>query len=486
MNQIIKAFQLNEVEGVILGLDLNLKSPISSDQIDQKLKAAQSRELFEGKIGQTYSFSIVEDGKVVEVCVLGLGDGETFKRSTFRKGLATAYKTLKGKKLTLLGVQLSQAFDICDCHNRLSRIIGETLCLADYNFDAYKTDAKPSPLNEVWLMGDHINASSHAEGVVLGESTVLGRILTNEPANILTPGKLAEESKTRGELDGFEVEIKNKEEIEALNMHAFMAVARASAEEPKLIVMRYTGNPDSQERLGLVGKGLTYDSGGLSIKPTPGMVTMKCDMGGASSVIGAMSAISRQKLKVNVTAVVAACENMISGVSYKPGDIISSMGGKSIFIGNTDAEGRLTLVDAVTYIQEFESVTSIVDIATLTGAAIHCLGSAGTPMISNDDTFFAKIERSFDKADENAWRMPIFDEYKELIKHEYADLTNTAGSPGTITAGMFIGAFVKDLPWVHIDIAGTAFTDKAEGIFSKGGTGVGVRPLYFLAKKMSK
>lgn len=486
MIQEIKSFKLMAVEAAILGVDASLKLPVHHEGLERLLGLAKSRELFEGKIGQTHLVTLVEGERTVEVSLLGLGDKNTFNRASFRKGLATAYKGLKGKKVTEIGLDLSQAFDLCECHNRLSRMIGETLCLADYTFDAYKTDAKPSTVARVLLMEDGINKEAHSEGVSLGEATVFGRYLTNEPANVLTPSQLAIEAVKKGETDGFEVEIKDQEAIEALEMHAFMAVAKASAEAPKLIVMRYNGRPDSDERLGLVGKGLTYDSGGLSIKPTAGMVTMKCDMGGASAVIGAMSAIAKQQLKVNVTAVVAACENMISGVSYKPGDVIGSMGGKSIFIGNTDAEGRLTLVDAVTYIQKHEGVTSVVDIATLTGAAIHCLGSAGSPIISNNDTFCAKVERAFDKADEVVWRMPILDEYKELIKHEHADLTNTAGSPGTITAGMFIGAFVNDLPWVHIDIAGTAFTDKAEGILSKGGTGVGVRPLYFLAKKMSK
>jgi len=269
-------------------------------------------------------------------------------------------------------------------------------------------------------------------------------------------------------------------------MHAFLAVAKASTNTPKLIVMRYMGNPSSDQRIAYVGKGLTYDSGGLSVKPTASMLNMKDDMGGASAVIAAMGAIGKLKPKVNIIAIVAACENMISGNSYKPGDIIQSMGGKSIFIGNTDAEGRLTLIDAVTYAIEKENATFVLDIATLTGAAIHCLGSEAAPVVSNNDDFYAHVEKAFEKADERIWRMPIFDEYKALVKHEQADLTNSAGSPGTITAGIFIGEFVKDVPWVHIDIAGTAFIEKAVGAFSKGGTGSGARALVYLAKKMSK
>jgi leucyl aminopeptidase len=209
---------------------------------------------------------------------------------------------------------------------------------------------------------------------------------------------------------------------------------------------------------------------------------MKGDMGGAAAVIGAMCAISEARLKRNVVAVVAACENMISGSSYRPGDIISSMGGKSIFIGNTDAEGRLTLIDAMHYMITEEKATKLVDIATLTGAALHCTGAAASVAIASEDRFFNDVQDAFSLSGEQIWRMPIYDEYKELLKHEEADLTNTPGKPGSITAGLFIGEFTQGLPWVHIDIAGTSMTDSAKGIHSRGATGVGVRPLYYLAK----
>lgn len=486
MKQILKAFDLNEVDALILGVTEAYALESVDETVSLFLNHEKERGSFEGKIGQSTHFTVVVEGKPLEVTAIGLGNEESFTRTKFKNTLATAFKSLKTKKIRVIGVDMDAVFDVYDSSKRVSKMISETLILANYEFDTYKTDRKAPVLEEVWINPENLESEAFDEGVLLGESTVFARYLVNEPANVMTPSRLADDVVKMGKETGLEVEVKGKDEILALNMHAFWAVAKASTEEPKLIVMRYTGNPDSDQRLGLVGKGLTYDSGGLSIKPTNGMVTMKCDMGGAAAVIGAMRSIASAGLKTNVTAVVAACENMISGVSYKPGDILSSMGGKSIFIGNTDAEGRLTLVDAVTYIQEHEQVTSVVDIATLTGAAIHCLGSNGTPMISNNDGFFSKVERAFDKADENAWRMPIFDEFKELIKHEYADLTNTAGSPGTITAGMFIGEFVNDKPWVHIDIAGTAFTDKNKGILSKGGTGVGVRPLYYLAKKLGK
>lgn len=484
--QLKKELLMRDVEGIIVGLDEQLNLDNRSTNFSNAVSLLKSRELFEGKIGQVQNFTLVDNDEMKEVYVIGLGTDESFTKNKLRKAISVAFKGLKAKKVKALALDLTQIKTVFNHENQLSRLVSETLVLANYTFDVYKSDAKASSIEKVDVVCDSLNERAFNEGLVLGESTAYARFLTNMPANIMTPSKLADLAKEEGLSQGFETEIKSLDEIKALEMHAFLTVARASSEEPKLIVMRYNGNPESDQRLGLVGKGLTYDSGGLSIKPTPGMVTMKCDMGGASAVIGAMRAIAKQQLKVNVTAVIAACENMISGSSYKPGDIIQSMGGKSIFIGNTDAEGRLTLVDAVTYIQNEEKVTQIVDIATLTGAAIHCLGHHATPFISNNDALASRVENAFSKSDENAWRMPILDDFKDLIKHEYADLTNTAGAPGTITAGMFIGAFVNDLPWVHIDIAGTAFIEKAEGIFSKGGTGVGVRPLYFLAKKMGK
>lgn len=479
-------WKMKDVDGAIVGIGQNFDLSGFPEKLTEILSQLKEKELFQGKIDESYSVTWMHDSEWVEMIFIGLGDAGSFTRNKLRAEIGDAFRILKKKKIKALGLDLGSLKEIYDEPNIISRLIAETLVMSDYSFDDYKSDRKKHEIKTVLLKGLSYDQDTLDEGEILGKSNVFARSLTNMPANALTPTKLAQMAMEYGQSSGFEVEIKDLDEIKALNMEAFLSVAKGSTEPPKLIVMRYNGNDKSEKRLGLVGKGLTYDSGGLSIKPTAGMVNMKDDMGGASAVIGAMGAIAQMGVKTNVTAVVAACENMISGHSYKPGDIISSMGGKSIFIGNTDAEGRLTLVDAVTYIQDHEKVDMVLDIATLTGAAIHCLGVDASAVLSNDDTFYSNVENAFKKADENQWRMPIFDEYKALIKHEQADLTNSAGSPGTITAGMFIEAFVKDIPWVHIDIAGTAFRDKQEGIFSKGGTGAGMRPLYFLAKKLSK
>lgn len=484
--RIDEKWQMGDVDGAIIGIGQNFNLSNVPDRLSEVLRQLKEKELFQGKIDESYALTWMNDSEWVELILIGLGDAESFTRNKFRAEIGDAFRALKKKKIKTLGIEIGAIKGIYDETKAISRILAETLIMSDYTFDDYKSDRKLYELKSVLLSGLSFDQDALDEGEILGKSNVFARSLTNMPANALTPTKLAEMASEYGQTCGFDVEIKELHDIKALKMEAFLSVSKGSSEPPKLIVMRYNGNEKSSKRLGLVGKGLTYDSGGLSIKPTPSMVNMKDDMGGASAVIGAMGAIAQMGIKSNVTAVVAACENMISGHSYKPGDIISSMGGKSIFIGNTDAEGRLTLVDAVTYIQNYESIDMVLDIATLTGAAIHCLGTDACAILSNDDTFYSNVENAFKKADENQWRLPIFDEYKALIKHEQADLTNSAGSPGTITAGMFIEAFVKDIPWVHIDIAGTAFKDKQEGIFSKGGTGAGVRPLYFLAKKLSK
>ncbi|SKC88257.1 leucyl aminopeptidase [Maledivibacter halophilus] len=448
----------------------------------------KSKDLFSGQKNQIYHLLISNEDRALDLVLTGLGKRENLNGDILRKAVARGYKELKKRKVSSVGIYLHDVKIGLKCNYAIAKNAAEAVVMADYKFNDYKTDNKKECVEKVSILFNDINdnfKNGFNEGISLGKNNILARRLVNEPANILTPEELAKRTIELGKEKGFEVEIYDLEKIQELKMEAYLSVAMGSEKPPKFIIMRYTGDPEG-ETLGLVGKGLTYDSGGLSLKTTKGMVTMKGDMAGAAAVIGAMSAIAENRLKVNVTAVVAACENMISGRSYKPGDIINSMGGKTIFIGNTDAEGRLTLIDAMHYIVTYEKVDRVVDIATLTGAAIHCLGYDATVGIGNNDEFFKSMDKSFDKAGEKIWRMPIFEEYKELLKHPEADLTNTADSPGTITAGMFIGEFAREIPWIHLDIAGTSGAKKEKEYISKGATGVGVRPLYYLAKDMAK
>lgn len=450
------------------------------DCVKAEYEALKKKGVIEGKPGEMATTVVEREGKFYDaVIIMGAED----VNEKLIKAIAKAYRYLKGRKAVNIGFNFE---NVSKGIKRLSRSLGEIFTMADYVFDDYKSDKKPSPVKNVYFKGFTHDKEQYDTGVVMGECNVFARMLVNMPANDLTPTRLAELAKEEGEKHGIEVMIKNKSEIQKLGMKAYLSVSQASVQEPRLIVMRYKGNPKSKEVLGYVGKGLTYDSGGLSLKPSNGMVTMKCDMGGAAAVIGAICGIARLKLPINVTTVVAACENMLSGSSYKPGDIIGSMSGKTIYVDNTDAEGRLTLADAMTYICQKEKATKVVDVATLTGAAVRALGGNVTASITNNKEFFKDVVAAHDKAHEKIWQMPVFNEYKENIKHDTADLTNSA-SPGMMAAGLFVGAFVEnDIPWVHLDIAGPAFTGKESPLLSKGATGSTVRPLILLAKRELK
>ena len=472
-------------------LDLNLDSELALDnEILSKIKFILASEGFKGKSGELQNINLLRNECPKNIVLIDLGKKENFILDKLRKNIAKAVKESANFKSKSIDLNIDNLLSLMDL-DKIGRTICEAVLMANYKFDTYKSDKKTSTLEEFNIIYtqeyqlENINKGIN-EGIILGQANILARTLVNEPANILRPIDLAREAKKAGDESGFEVEIFDEPDIKKLNMHAFLEVARASVNPPRLIVMRYNGNPEKKEEIvGLVGKGLTYDSGGLSLKPTTSMVTMKSDMGGAAAVIGAMTAITKLKAKVNVVAVVAACENMIGSNSYRPGDIIGSMGGKTIEILNTDAEGRLTLIDAVTYIIEKEYATKVVDVATLTGAVISALGTTTTGVIANNDCLYNKLDRASKICDEKVWKLPSFDEYKELLKSDVADLKNVGGPrAGTITAGLFIGEFVQGKPWLHLDIAGTSWADKDIDYESIGGTGAGARLLYHLIKQL--
>ncbi|MCD2345546.1 leucyl aminopeptidase [Clostridium guangxiense] len=444
-------------------------------------------ERFKAEFNEIFTLSCLKDDNYQNLVFIGLGKEKEVTSEKIRVAFSTVIK--KCRKLKVEKVYVNSIYVEGLGFNELVNAMIEGIGFGDYKFNKYKSDKKEQKDIEICI--GNVPSSEKgkevkeyiAEAATLIETTLFARDLVNEPANIMTPKALAEAASDAGRKCGFEVEVFDKAQIEELNMKAFLSVTAGSENSPKLIVMRYFGDKDSKEILGFVGKGLTYDSGGYSIKTNSGMVTMKSDMGGGAAVIGAISAVAKRKLKVNVIAVVAACENLISGGAYKPGDIISSMAEKSIEVLSTDAEGRLTLADAVYYAVSRENVTKIIDIATLTGAALTALGITTTAVVTNDKDFYNELENASYKSGEKVWMLPAFDEYKELIKSDIADLKNVGGKfAGTITAGLFIGEFVKKKPWLHLDIAGTAWRDNKEGYFSKGGTGVGVRTLYYLAK----
>ncbi|MBU5454691.1 leucyl aminopeptidase [Caproiciproducens sp. MSJ-32] len=486
-----RVFACSEVEVRVIYL-LENKLTLPKEELNKNITYAQSRNLFNGKNGELYTFTMELMGNYQNVVLVGLGKEEELNLDKIRKATAKAIrkaKELKANKI-FLRLPINNKLSI----EEMAKNVTIAAHLADYTFNKYKTDKEKE--NDIMVsIGVHgvKEASSEIlnaieEGNSIAKGIILARDLVNEPANVIYPETLAQAAIDAGKENGFEVEVFGVEKIKELKMEAFYSVAKASEKEPKLIVMRYFGNPEEKEEImGLVGKGLTYDSGGYSLKPTSGMVDMKSDMGGAASVIGSMSIIASRKLKVNVVGVIAACENMISGGAYKPGDIIGSMAGKTIEIRNTDAEGRLTLVDAVTYIIEKENASAVIDLATLTGAALVALGDTTTAVVTNNDKFYEELKEVSAYTGEKFWQLPAFDEYREMLKSEVADLNNSPGrNAGTITAGLFIGEFVKDKPWLHLDIAGTAWADKKTDLTIKGGTGSPVYTLYELVKNKSK
>jgi leucyl aminopeptidase len=356
------------------------------------------------------------------------------------------------------------------------------------NFDSntYQSDRKDQQIDNLTIIarGDQKNLQNELEEArIIGESQNFVRQLVNEPSNRMTPTILADHAKKMSQEVGLKCEVYGADKIKELKMGAFWGVAQGSDEPPALIVMRYepAGAPEKPV-LGLVGKGITFDTGGISIKPADGMEKMKYDMAGGATMIGVMRAIALLKPKVKVIGIVCATENMPSGKAQKPGDIQTAMSGKTIEIINTDAEGRLVLADGLTYARQL-GCTHLVDAATLTGAVVVALGYANAGIFANDDAIYERFSKAMSKAGEKMWRLPLDDEYKEQIRSNIADIMNTGGRwGGAITAAMFLKEFAEDTPWIHLDIAGTAWMEDQKAWIAKGPSGIAVRSLIAFAR----
>ncbi len=443
----------------------------------------KEKELFKGNLSEVYSDVTPKGDNLI---LLGLGQVDKLSFNSIRRAFYKLGRELMKFKIESFGVTIPRFGDLC--YGKTMRSVTEGLLQSEYGFEKYLTTKKIVPsVKEVYFdvledKKDKVLSVIEETQVVL-EGVFLARDLVNERSINMYPEVLAKAAKDNLYGLDVKVEVYGKAEIEELGMEAFLAVAEGSNKEPQFIVMTYNGDPESEEKLALVGKGLTYDSGGYSLKPAASMETMYTDMAGSAAVIGAMKSIAKSKLKRNVVAIVAACENLISGGAYKPGDIIGSMSGKTIEVLNTDAEGRLTLADALWYAATVVKADKIVDLATLTGACVVALGSVTSGAVTNSEGLMAEVKQASELAGEPIWELPNNEDYKEQYKSTFADLKNTAGrGAGTITAGLFLGEFVNDVPWVHLDIAGTSYLDKGLGYLPKGATGVHVKTLYYLVK----
>jgi leucyl aminopeptidase len=369
----------------------------------------------------------------------------------------------------------------------------EGLGLAAFSIDRYKSTEKSGPAPEAVVIavsgaGDRALEAALERGSVLADCCNIARELCNEPSNVLTPRELAARAVAIAGDTSLDVDVLDESQIERLNMELLLGVGRGSVEPPRVIVLTHTPRSSTASRtggadfvLGLVGKGITFDTGGISIKPADGMERMKSDMSGGAAVIAAMRAISLLDAPVKVIGIVPAAENMPGGRAIKPGDVLTGASGKTVEVINTDAEGRLILGDALWFARE-RGATHLVDIATLTGACVVALGKVASGLFGQPDAWVETVRRASEVAGDRAWPMPLYDEYADQLKSEIADMLNSGGRPaGACTAAMFLKEFAGGLPWAHLDIAGTAWVDDAKPWLAKGPTGVAVRALAELA-----
>ncbi|WCN38452.1 leucyl aminopeptidase [Aneurinibacillus uraniidurans] len=421
------------------------------------------------------------------IMLIGLGKEADYSFEVVREAAARAVKEALKAKLTTL----TFAFDLAMGTHETGHAIVEGALLANYRITSYQRDHKSAPqLTALTIISPEDAVEQVKEGARIGEAfangTNLARDLTNLPGNYLTPTILAQKACELAERHGMEVEVLDKANMEVEGMGGLLGVSQGSAEPPKLIVIKYKGAGSWTDVLGIVGKGVTFDSGGISIKPAASMDEMKGDMGGAASVLGVLDILGTLKPAIDVVAVIPTTENMPSGTALKPGDVITAMNGKTIEILNTDAEGRLILADGLSYARKM-GASRLVDMATLTGAALVALGTCTTAAITNDEMLMEEVMEAAAEAGELLWRLPTFDLYMEQIKSQIADLKNTGGRhAGTITAGLFLREFAEDTPWVHLDIAGPSWAAKADDFTPAGGTGAMVRTVATLALQMSQ
>ena len=447
--------------------------------------AAKVKE-FTGKSGQVQTL-FPQNGKVTRLVLVGLGAAKEVTREKLRRAAGTAGMTLAGINGTAAGVWLPKV-PAGVAKDDVAVAMAEGLRLGAYKFTPYKNNGKPKDgrkeVKKITVFDpDKVGAKgSIAAGQARADAMCLARDLGNQPANAMTPTELARQATAVARRHKLKIQVMDRKRLEQLGMGMFMGVAKGSRQPPKFILMEYRP-AGAKKTLAFVGKGITFDSGGISIKPGANMDEMKFDMCGAAAVVGAMDAIGTLKPKVNVIGVVPACENLPDGEALKPGDILKSYSGKHVEILNTDAEGRLILGDALAYTAKTFKPDGIVDLATLTGACVVALGHYATGAVSNNDAFLEQIVGAGKSSGDTVWPLPNFPEYEEELKGKYADLQNVGSRyGGAITAGLFLKQFVGDVPWVHLDIAGTAWGVTNVGhIPDVGATGVGVALLTDLA-----
>jgi leucyl aminopeptidase len=463
------------VVGVYEDGDLGIAAKRLDAALDGLIAKLHKDGDFPAKLGDHLLLPAPAGAAAARVLLLGLGPRASFGRKQYRKALQTAVQSLgkSGAKDATVYLALEEAGKL-DMHYR-ARAVAEVFSAQLYRIPDLKTGPKPKAprLASVEVAVQDARGLKAANdglkvGAAIGAGSALARDLANLPPNVCTPTYLGTRAQALAkEIPSIKTRVLEEADIKALKMGAFLAVTQGSDEPPRLIVCEYRGAKKDAPPVCLIGKGITFDTGGISLKDPPGMDEMKFDMSGAATVLGALRTVAELALPINVVVIIATCENMPSGRAVKPSDIVTSMSGQTVEILNTDAEGRLILCDAITYSRRFKPA-AVVDVATLTGACIVALGNHFSGLMSNDDVLAAELEAAGQRADDRAWHLPVGEEYVEQLKSNFADIANVGGREGgASTAASFLSKFAKDLRWAHLDVAGTAWLGGAQ----KGSTG---------------
>jgi leucyl aminopeptidase len=465
----------------------------TSDDVTNAAEQQLASGEFKAKLGETLLLHAPSGLKAERLLIVGLGKAGDLSTDQVRKGAGTAVRAAKPRSVREIAIAFPDDHALADESMEdlpamlTARALVEGALLAEMDWDTYRSDRQDSSVTSLTLIASGVESSAaheiqvgFDEGAIVAAAQNFARSLVNEPGNVLTPTVLGARAKAMCDEAGLKCEVYSSDKLRELKMDAFWAVAKGSAEPPALIVMTYepadakTGAPV----LGLVGKGITFDTGGISIKPADGMEKMKYDMAGAAAMIGAMHAIARLKPAVKVIGVVCSAENMPDGKAFKPGDVVTAMSGTTVEIVNTDAEGRLVLADGLHYAKTL-GCTHLIDAATLTGACVVALGLLNFGVFSNDEATWMKFMDGLEVSGEKGWRLPCTDDYRDHIKSQIADIMNTGKNRygGAISAAMFLKEFAGETPWVHLDIAGCAWNEESKPWIAHGPSGIAVRSI---------
>jgi leucyl aminopeptidase len=476
---IIDAKARNDAGCAVVGVyedgDLGLAARNIDSQLQGLIGKLHGEGDFGAKLGDALLLPAPEGAAASRVLLIGLGTRSGFGRKQYRKALQATVQALgkTGARDAIVYLALEEAADL-DVHYR-ARIVAEMFSAQLYKIPDLKTSAKsktPRLSSVAVAVLDARAAKAAAEGLrigaALGNGVKLSRDLANLPPNVCTPTYLGTRAQALAkDFTSIKTKVLDHSGIKALKMGAFLAVTQGSDEPPRLIVCEYRGGKKDSAPICLIGKGITFDSGGISLKDPPAMDEMKFDMSGAASVLGTLRTVAELKLPINLVVIVPTCENMPSGSAVKPADIVTTMSGQTVEILNTDAEGRLILCDAITYSRRFKPAV-VIDVATLTGACIIALGNHFSGLMSNNEALAGELESAGIRADDRAWRLPVGEEYVDQLKSNFADIANVGGREGgACTAASFLGKFAKDLRWAHLDVAGTSWLSGSQ----KGSTG---------------